>query len=72
MVTEEVQSGAPSRRVNATFTAYGDHLWLIGGGEYVTTETSLCSLRAGTVLVESNDTDRITFIEYFDGGKAYF
>ncbi|KAI5450644.1 Kelch repeat-containing protein 3 [Naganishia albida] len=30
-VKEEVQLAAPSRRVNATFTAFGDHLWLIGG-----------------------------------------
>lgn len=30
-VKEEVQLAAPSRRLNATFTAYGDHLWLIGG-----------------------------------------
>lgn len=30
-VTEEVQSGAPSRRVNATFTSAGDFLYLIGG-----------------------------------------
>ncbi|KAJ9100982.1 hypothetical protein QFC19_005378 [Naganishia cerealis] len=30
-VKEETQLAAPSRRLNATFTAYGDHLWLIGG-----------------------------------------
>lgn len=30
-VKDEVQAGAPSRRASATLTAYGDHLWLIGG-----------------------------------------
>lgn len=30
-VTEEVQSGPPSRRVNASFTAVGDYLYLVGG-----------------------------------------
>lgn len=34
-VKDEVQAGAPSRRASATLTAYGDHLWLIGGGKAV-------------------------------------
>jgi hypothetical protein len=31
-VKDEIQGGVPSRRAAATLTAYGDHLWLIGGG----------------------------------------
>lgn len=52
---EEIQSAAPSRRVNASFTACGDYLWLIGGGKVDGTSHTIIS-SADRIRIQSTLT----------------